>query len=64
VTIKAILDTNVIISGIFWMGAPFEILKAWQEHPFSSCDNIAHLHGGKNKIAEAMYNARESGESI
>ena len=31
-TIKAILDTNVIISGIFWKGAPFEILKAWQEH--------------------------------
>jgi predicted nucleic acid-binding protein len=30
VTIKAILDTNVIISGIFWKGAPFEILKAWQ----------------------------------
>ena len=23
-TIKAILDTNVLISGIFWKGAPFE----------------------------------------
>jgi predicted nucleic acid-binding protein len=34
VTIKVILDTNVIISGIFWKGAPFEILKAWQEHRF------------------------------
>jgi len=34
VTIKAILDTNVIISGIFWKGAPFEILKAWHEHRF------------------------------
>ena len=33
-TVKAILDTNVIISGIFWKGAPFEILKAWQEHRF------------------------------
>ena len=33
-TIKAILDTNVIISGIFWKGAPFEILKAWQKHHF------------------------------
>lgn len=30
--IKAVLDTNVIISGIFWKGAPFEILAAWQEH--------------------------------
>lgn len=33
-TIKAILDTNVIISGIFWKGAPFEILKAWQKQRF------------------------------
>ena len=33
-TVKAILDTNVIISGIFWKGAPFEILKAWQEYRF------------------------------
>jgi putative PIN family toxin of toxin-antitoxin system len=34
VTIKAILDTNVIVSGIFWRGAPFEILKAWQKRHF------------------------------
>lgn len=32
--IKAILDTNVFISGIFWKGPPFEILKAWQEQRF------------------------------
>jgi uncharacterized protein len=32
--IKAILDTNVLISGIFWRGAPFEILQAWQEQRF------------------------------
>lgn len=25
--IKAILDTNVFISGVFWKGPPFEILK-------------------------------------
>jgi len=34
VTIKAILDTNVVISGIFWKGAPFEILTAWQRQRF------------------------------
>jgi len=34
VTIKAILDTNVRISGIFWKGTPFEILKAWQGQRF------------------------------
>ena len=32
--IKTILDTNVFISGVFWKGPPFEILKAWQEHEF------------------------------
>lgn len=32
--IKAILDTNVFISGVFWKGPPFEILKAWQERQF------------------------------
>ncbi|HSW68613.1 MAG TPA: putative toxin-antitoxin system toxin component, PIN family [Gammaproteobacteria bacterium] len=25
-----IIDTNVLISGIFWSGAPYKILKAWQ----------------------------------
>jgi len=34
VKIKAILDTNVFISGVFWNGPPFEILKAWQEQRF------------------------------
>jgi predicted nucleic acid-binding protein len=32
--VKAILDTNVFISGVFWKGPPFEILKAWQEQRF------------------------------
>lgn len=27
---KVILDTNVIISGIFFTGPPYDILKAWQ----------------------------------
>lgn len=26
-----VLDTNVVISGIFFSGPPFEILKAWQQ---------------------------------
>jgi putative PIN family toxin of toxin-antitoxin system len=34
VKIKAVLDTNVVISGIFWKGPPFEILEAWQNHRF------------------------------
>lgn len=31
---KAILDTNVFISGVFWKGPPSKILKAWQEGRF------------------------------
>jgi len=34
VKIKAVLDTNVVISGIFWKGVPFEILEAWQKQRF------------------------------
>ena len=28
---KAILDTNVFVSGIFFSGPPYKILKAWRE---------------------------------
>ena len=28
---KAILDTNVMISGIFFSGTPYEILTAWRD---------------------------------
>lgn len=29
---RVILDTNVWVSGIFWSGPPYLILKAWQAH--------------------------------
>lgn len=32
--IKAVLDTNVLISGIFWKGPPLKVLTAWQNHRF------------------------------
>lgn len=28
---KIVLDTNVLVSGIFFSGPPYQILKAWQE---------------------------------
>lgn len=28
---RVVLDTNVLISGIFFLGPPFEILKAWRD---------------------------------
>ena len=27
---RVIIDTNVFVSGIFWSGPPYKILKAWQ----------------------------------
>ncbi|MBD3386297.1 putative toxin-antitoxin system toxin component, PIN family [candidate division KSB1 bacterium] len=29
--LRIVLDTNVLISGIFFTGSPYEILKAWKE---------------------------------
>ena len=28
---KAVLDTNVFVSGVFFSGPPYQILKAWRE---------------------------------
>lgn len=32
---KAVIDTNVFVSGIFWKGPPHQILKAWQKGKFT-----------------------------
>jgi predicted nucleic acid-binding protein len=29
--VKIVLDTNVLVSGIFFAAAPYEILKAWYD---------------------------------
>ena len=31
---KAVVDTNVFVSGIFWKGPPHQVLQAWQEGRF------------------------------
>ncbi len=31
-SLKAVLDTNVLISGVLWKGTPFKILKWAEEH--------------------------------
>ena len=28
---KIVLDTNALISGIFWKGTPYKILELWEE---------------------------------
>ncbi|MBI2415465.1 MAG: putative toxin-antitoxin system toxin component, PIN family, partial [Candidatus Kerfeldbacteria bacterium] len=32
---KVVFDTNVLISGIFWKGAPYQVLQLWAEQKFS-----------------------------
>ena len=41
--IKAVVDTNVLISGIFWRGVPFEILRAWQQGSFTLVTSLLIL---------------------
>ena len=31
---KIVLDTNVLVSGIFWSGVPFKILEYWMQKKF------------------------------
>ena len=48
---KIILDTNVFISGIFWSGPPYQILKAWQKQRIELDDKfIACALSAKVKI--------------
>lgn len=32
--LKAVMDTNVFVSGVFFSGPPYQILKAWQSGEF------------------------------
>ena len=51
-TIKAILDTNVVISGIFWKGPPFRVLEAWQEQRFRLVISVPILEEYRRVLAE------------
>ena len=32
--IKAVVDTNIFASGVFWKGAPSDVLQAWMKGRF------------------------------
>ena len=32
--IRAVIDRNVFVSGVFWKGPPYQILKAWALYQF------------------------------
>lgn len=50
--IKTVVDTNVLISGIFWRGAPFEILRAWQQGSFILVTSLPILEEYRRVLAE------------
>jgi len=33
--VKVVLDTNVFVSGVFFRGPPYEILRAWRDRKFT-----------------------------
>ena len=50
--IKAVVDTNVLISGIFWRGTPFEVLKAWQQGHFTLALSMPILEEYRRVLTE------------
>lgn len=40
---RVVIDTNVLVSGIFWTGTPHKILKAWAEGHFTVCASTGIL---------------------
>ena len=46
-TLRAVIDTNVLISGILWKGIPFQLLK-WAEEAiltiYTSLDIVAEVY--------------------
>jgi uncharacterized protein len=30
----AVIDTNVLVSGVFWKGPPYRLIKSWQQGSF------------------------------
>jgi len=51
--VKTIIDTNVFISGIFWTGPPYEILKAWSQDKLKFCLSLEILEEYK-KVANIL----------
>jgi len=49
---KAIVDTNVFVSGIFWKGPPHKILLAWQKGRFQLVVSPAILEEYRRVLAE------------
>ena len=52
---RIVLDTNVLISGIFFSGPPYEILKAWREKRIQFVIT-AEIFDEYDRVAEVLSN--------
>lgn len=48
--LKAVVDTNVLVSGLFFSGPPYRILKAWDDGQFCIAISEAIIHEYKRVI--------------
>jgi putative PIN family toxin of toxin-antitoxin system len=49
---KAVLDTNVLVSGTFWNGAPARVLQAWTSHRFQLVVSVEIVEEYRAVLAE------------
>jgi uncharacterized protein len=49
--VRIVLDTNVLVSGIFWQGIPYEILEYWMYGKYQMLISDAIL----NEYKEILY---------
>ncbi len=40
---RVVVDTNVLVSGIFWAGTPCKVLEAWASDTFAVCGSAEIL---------------------
>lgn len=63
---RAVVDTNVVISSIFWAGIPRKIVEAWLEGAFNLvvCDEIIQEYQQIFKRISNKYDRVESDELL
>ena len=56
--LKVIIDTNVFVSGVFFSGPPYQILKAWQSGEFELASSVI-ISGDKHLLKISGYEGVE-----
>lgn len=62
--IRIVLDTNIIISGIFWKGKPYQILKNGIQGKYQIVLSIAILKGLEDRLIQKFKLPEEKIEDL